>query len=966
MRKLNFIHINLITSLIVFQGAVACFGQSAEAGLESGMGSEWRLVNLARAASKSKESVPPQAAIAGGGEARTASAIAAPSFQLEGFPGISDDNTKTFPDPAGAVSGEYVLTATSVGIRVQDRKGKELKFVTLESFFSGAGPFRTIIFAPRAAFDVNAKRFILAAIADPFTSSAGLVVAVSKSSDPRGDWKMSRISTPYSGTLFTTLNLAVAGKTLAISADVSDGAGYYATENYLFYLPNVYPDNAGLAYQKFEDFLEVNAPASDPNPDATRILFVNNSYFLNTGNYAMVFKEVKVAPGGSSFIIGLRTSTDAGDIYKYTPGEILPQAGTDKKLDAARSLIQNCAARNTSVWCVNTMFVRFGAELRSVIQYTRMNWPENGSAITLTERVRVDDTTGASYFGFPSIAANKNGDIFIGYNRFRKDQYVGAYFAFRKSADTAGGLYYDGLIKEGEDSFERGSVASIWGSYSTTVTDPLDDTSFWTLQSHAGSKTEGGTTTWGTWWTRFSLHNGACSYKVDQGAFDVPVTGGAFKVSLTPNFADCAWMVAPNAGWLSQTNSVNTTGTATLEFAATANRRGQARTGTIRVGDQLITVRQPANPAPPVAEPTLSVLRFTAPATARVGEAFTVNVVVRNNGTKTAAKFRVGFYLGTGPSVTTKDLDTGLGCVVTDGLAIDSTTTCTSTLTFDAALTPGTYTLAAIADDTAVLPTTDRSAASRVSDAGSFVLKASATAPAVTSAAVVNGATALAGPVAPGAIVVIYGARLGPAALTTLTLNAQGRVSTLLEGTRILFDGVAAPMIYTSAGQVSAIVPYSVAGKTTTSVTFEYNGLRSDPVALPVLPSAPGFFSVDFSGKNQVAALNEDGSVNSAGNPIGVGKLIVLYGTGAGNFKMPGVDGAVIGAPLPEFAAPLSLKIGGVDAELLYAGPAPGLVSGVFQINARVPDGVGPGDKVAITMKSGSIESPLGTTIAVK
>ncbi len=153
---------------------------------------------------------------------------------------------------------------------------------------------------------------------------------------------------------------------------------------------------------------------------------------------------------------------------------------------------------------------------------------------------------------------------------------------------------------------------------------------------------------------------------------------------------------------------------------------------------------------------------------------------------------------------------------------------------------------------------TDRSATSRVSDAGGFELKASASAPAVTSPAVTS------------------------AALTTLTLSAQGRVSTLLGGSRILFDGVAAPMIYTSAG------------KTTTIAIFEYNGLRSDPVVLPVVPAAPGFLSVDFSGKNQVAALNEDGSVNSAGNPTGAGKLIVLYGTGAGTFKTPPVDGAAV------------------------------------------------------------------------
>ncbi len=84
---------------------------------------------------------------------------------------------------------------------------------------------------------------------------------------------------------------------------------------------------------------------------------------------------------------------------------MLPQAGTGKKLDAARSLIQNCTTRNESVWCVNTMFVRFGTELRSAIQYTKMNWPTDGSAITVTERVCVDDATGTNYFGFPRKAS---------------------------------------------------------------------------------------------------------------------------------------------------------------------------------------------------------------------------------------------------------------------------------------------------------------------------------------------------------------------------------------------------------------------------------------------------------------------------------------------------------------------------------------------------------------------------------
>ena len=58
--------------------------------------------------------------------------------------------------------------------------------------------------------------------------------------------------------------------------------------------------------------------------------------------------------------------------------------------------------------------------------------------------------------------------------------------------------------------------------------------------------------------------------------------------------------------------------------------------------------------------------------------------------------------------------------------------------------------------------------------------------------------------VAPGEIVTIFGggAPIGPASLTTAQLDANGNIATLLAGTRVLFDGVPSPIIYTSANQV--------------------------------------------------------------------------------------------------------------------------------------------------------------------
>lgn len=64
----------------------------------------------------------------------------------------------------------------------------------------------------------------------------------------------------------------------------------------------------------------------------------------------------------------------------------------------------------------------------------------------------------------------------------------------------------------------------------------------------------------------------------------------------------------------------------------------------------------------------------------------------------------------------------------------------------------------------------------------------------------------------------------------------------------MLFDRVAAPMIYAVSGQVSADIPFEVAGKTSTQVQAVYQGAQSPPVRLPVLPATPGLFSATLAG----------------------------------------------------------------------------------------------------------------------
>jgi hypothetical protein len=98
--------------------------------------------------------------------------------------------------------------------------------------------------------------------------------------------------------------------------------------------------------------------------------------------------------------------------------------------------------------------------------------------------------------------------------------------------------------------------------------------------------------------------------------------------------------------------------------------------------------------------------------------------------------------------------------------------------------------------------------------------------PAVST--VVNGASFAPGAVAPGQMFTIFGSNLGPVSLTYHgDLSWDMRFIGAINGTEVLFDGVPAPMIYTSSAQIAGVVPYAVAGRTTTTVEVLYEGVAS-------------------------------------------------------------------------------------------------------------------------------------------
>ncbi len=237
--------------------------------------------------------------------------------------------------------------------------------------------------------------------------------------------------------------------------------------------------------------------------------------------------------------------------------------------------------------------------------------------------------------------------------------------------------------------------------------------------------------------------------------------------------------------------------------------------------------------------------------------------------------------------------------------------------------------------------------------------------PVITTAGVAHGATATGGAIAPGELVVIYGDNLGPNSLANFAVDGDGRMATSVSETRVYFDGVPAPIVYAYKGQVSVIVPYAVAGKASTKIELEYQAVRSAPITVPVTATAPGIFTANTSGTGQGSILNQDYSVNGGSNPASRGSYIAIYGTGEGQTDPGGSDGVFTGTTLPKPLAHVTVTIGGVDAPVVYAGGAPGLVAGVFQVNVKVPQEI-PAGSAEVLVKVGTATSRRGVTVAVK
>jgi uncharacterized protein (TIGR03437 family) len=436
------------------------------------------------------------------------------------------------------------------------------------------------------------------------------------------------------------------------------------------------------------------------------------------------------------------------------------------------------------------------------------------------------------------------------------------------------------------------------------------------VQANPGTSRSGAITVAGS--LMFTVNQaGACAYTLNPAGGFYAASGGNGSFTVNSN-AGCAWNASTGSSWIRIISGLSGSGPGQVTFALDPNT-GDARTGTITVAGQTFTVAQ--------AGFTCSfVLTPAATALASDGGTATFGVATTPGCAWTAATTAAWITIVTGAS--------GLGPGVV-GISA-----------------------AANADDARAGTVTVGGQIFSVTQAGVGIV--------ISTNSTANSASYAQGAVSPGLIVTITAPGIGPANIVPQQVSVDGTlVTTLLGGTRVLFDGVAAPMLYAASGQFSAVVPYEVAGMSSTQMQVEFQGMLSNAVTLPVVANAPGLFTADSSGSGQGLIFDAMGNPNSVSNPAAAESVVTLYVTGEGQTLPPGIDGLIATDPAPAPVLPVSVTIDGIDAPVIYYGGAVGQVAGMMRIDVQVPDGAASGAR-PVVVQVGDSQSQAGVTVVVQ
>ncbi len=503
-----------------------------------------------------------------GPKAAASPSPAAPLAALSPSPATSfqaqdDDNRFIPPDVGGAVGPNHVMSVHNNNVRVQDRTGNILSTVTLDSFWLAVtGPG---VFDPHVVYDPFNDRWIFSAASGSFTDQSSVLLGVSQSSDPLGNWNLYRVDADpgnlawadYDTVGFNKDWIVVTVNMFAIGLLDQFIHPYFGANMYVFSKTNLYAKGDG-AFTLFQDtslkgFTMVPAVTYDNELSTMYLVQVDDLIGalltpLFTGGLPTAVSRLQISaitgPVGSEVLDLAHAFTPLTNAW--LPSDIFfnftgsgPQLGNFFGIDVDDTRIQNVVYRNGSLWTTHTIFEPVDLFTSTVPYHSAVQWWQLSPEGDVQQHGRLEDPAGAAFYGYPSIAVNRCSDVMLGYNKFSPFQYASAYYSFRLGTDVTNTLQSEVLLKAGEGPYFKtfGTFDNRWGDYSSTVVDPVNDIDMWTLQEYAarpatnvfGTNFFTDTGRWATWWGRIDV--------VGANANQISFSASAYTVNeATPGF----------------------------------------------------------------------------------------------------------------------------------------------------------------------------------------------------------------------------------------------------------------------------------------------------------------------------------------------------------------------------------------------------------------------------------------------
>src|SRR5436190_5078508 len=433
---------------------------------------------------------------------------------VQSFLAQADNSMFVPPDTDGAVGTDKLFTTVNGTYIVEQKSnGAALKALTMATFWGATGAQHP--FDPKTFYDPYNGRWLVAAVNDGGKNTSSVLYGVSDSSDPAGTWHLYNIDADatdtawadYPGVGFNKDHLVITVNMFLNLNNHYEGHAKVYVINYPSLRsgtsgsPTVTPVSGGFTIQ----------PAVTYSATESTLYMVEH-WNASAGSYRFLTVSSSGAVSGGTTSL----TNPLGPWVQPGTANVLPQAG-GHPMDAGDSRILNAVFRNGNIYYAQTIGLG-GSDFNPI--HTAVQWVELNTSGGFVQGGRIDSptataTNGGQWYAYPSIAANKNGDLMVGFSEFASSHYPSAAYSVHMSTDAAGTMRDPVVLKTGEGNYfktyDNATSRNRWGDYSATQVDPSDDTSFWTTQEYSKpppapssgdctSTTEVACGTWAIWW----------------------------------------------------------------------------------------------------------------------------------------------------------------------------------------------------------------------------------------------------------------------------------------------------------------------------------------------------------------------------------------------------------------------------------------------------------------------------------